>query len=544
MTFVAVALAALVPAAAAPRAQLAAAPLHHRAAGHGTVVDVTSRRAYLDAGTRDGLAVGMVIELRRGERPATTCRIEIAAEWQAVCDGEGIKAGDTFRLPSAPAAEEAKPLPAPLASAELTRRASAVAQAPQELVDFQARPAPPPPVWHGAEAFLGYANWSSAGSGPLQQERLDVSLRDYAIGAGWKLDLDLEALHWSTGTAAPFRPDDRNQLYVWQAALATRDPGQRYTLALGRVLPWSAPGATLFDGVQAGFRPTAATEVGLYGGGIPDIETTAPSFDRHTVGAYWSIDGGGAGALLRHQGRLAWVHLPELGGDRLEAELVGQAYLGSRLQASGDVRLGFGKAAAWNDLDALRLDAFTRPVERVNASLSFRYLGLTSPEYAGPADLPAGGPSRQVDGAVGVDATRALTVSIVGGWSHDILTGLEREWLGPEVSLPRLLGQRGGMSAGWLEERGWLGGRTIYLQVVARPFDPLRLLARLSYFDDVRSGGPDDQALGGFLSADADLTRWLSFRLSLLARGGIGSGVDRTTTAFGLTALAGLAGRY
>jgi len=539
----ALALAAIVP-AAAPRAQLAAAPLHARAADHGTVVDVTARRAYLDAGTRDGLAAGMVIELLRGGRAAATCRVEIAAEREAVCDGEGVKAGDAFRLPSVAAAEEPRPLPPLVPPAEQARRAAAVAQASQELVDFQATPAPPPPVWHGAEASLGYALWSSGGSGPLQQERLDVSLRDYALGAGWKLDLDLQALHWSTGTAAPFRPDDRNQLYVWEAAASNRNLAERFTLALGRVLPWSAPGATLFDGVQAGFRPTARTEVGLYGGGIPDIETTKPSFDRHTAGAYWSVDGGGSGTLFRHEGRLAWVHLPELGGDRLEAELVGQAYVGPRLQASGDVRFGFGKAAAWNDLDALRVDVFARPVERVNASASFRYLGLTSPEYAGPADLPAGGPSRQADGAVGFEATREVTVSAVAGWSHDILTGLERWWLGPELSLPRLLGARGGASAGWLEERGWLGGRTLYLQLVARPIEMLRLLARLSYFDDFRSGSPDDQALGGYLSADADLNRWLAFRLSFLARGGIGSGAERTSSPFGVTALAGLAGRY
>ena len=133
------------------------------------------------------------------------------------------------------------------------------------------------------------------------QERLDVAVRGAPVGAGFALYADLSARRWSLRSGAVLvRPDEQNQLYVWEAELVRRPTQGGLLLALGRVRPWSAPGSTIIDGAQAGWRTRGDVEFGLFGGGVPDPDTLAPSFQRATAGAYLSVQSAGdASSLVR-----------------------------------------------------------------------------------------------------------------------------------------------------------------------------------------------------------------------------------------------------
>jgi hypothetical protein len=79
------------------------------------------------------------------------------------------------------------------------------------------------------------------------------------------------------------------------------------------------------------------------------------------------------------------------------------------------------------------------------------------------------------------------------------------------------------LSLGYLEERGWLTGRSAYAQMVARPIAPLRFLVRGSWARGDTLGIDRDE-IGVYASGSADLTRLLALRLSLHGRTTLGDG--------------------
>src|SRR5574341_2172666 len=79
----------------------------------GAVVQVTAARAYLDAGSDEGLAAGGEIVLRRGHVEVARCRIEPLAARSAACVVAGARVGDLFALPAPSAREEPKLLAPP-----------------------------------------------------------------------------------------------------------------------------------------------------------------------------------------------------------------------------------------------------------------------------------------------------------------------------------------------------------------------------------------------------------------------------------------------
>ena len=534
------------PAAAPAPPEPAPVVPHERRPGIATVTYATARRAYLDTGTRGGLASGAEIRLERGGRPGATCRLEVVGENEATCVGTGVRVGDTVALQPPPAPPPPRPLPPLVAPAELARRRVAMASVVFQKVDFKATQASVPMVeFHGSEISLGHATWAAYGAGPTQLERLDVALRGVPVAGGIRAYLDLTAQRWTRRDGSRFRPDEQNQLYVWEAELAARDPGNPLVLSLGRVRPWSAPGATIFDGAQAGWRPTGRSEIGIFGGGIPDPQTLSPTLARRTGGLYLALEQSGrSGILVREEARLAAVQSPEL-GRRLEAEAEGQVYLGRAVQGSANLRFGIGDSAAPGKLDAARVDLSLRPVDRVALLGSYRYVGLDSAVLS-PTGVATGlAPSRHADLAVAVDPTSWLTVSAAGGHSRDLSVGVQRNWFGPELSLPRLLGGRASVGAGWHEETGWVGGRDVFLQLAGQPTSWLRLLSRFSYFRDTHTGNiPGDEG-GLFLNAAADLAHWLSLRLSVLTRISLRRGdVAPGSRADGLAGQVDLVGSY
>jgi hypothetical protein len=526
---------------ARPRRQGRAAPLASplpeppparpdRAPGTGAVAYVTAARAFLDVGADDGLAEAAELELRRAGAAVGTCRVETLAPHHATCTGApAARAGDRFEFTPATSAAAAATGPAPKllpplpSDEELARRQAAVEAAPVALVDFK------PGASGGAtlavprarviDVAWTHASFVATDASGAHRESLDVDLHDVDVGGGVTLDVDARALRWLQRASPRFRPKDDTQLYVWQAQIGLH-PGA-LTLSAGRVLPWTIPGATIFDGALVGKHTRLGdfdAEVGAFGGLVPDPVTTAPGTDRATGGGYWLLDRSlGRGATFRQEGRVAVVRSPEL-GTRFEGSLTARLFLRT-LDLSGEAHLGFGGTkTAPGGLDAGRLDVNARPAPGWTFGGSFRYSGLEWPQPFEPPAFP--GKSRAGDAFARWDARPWLRLGLVAGDSEDTVSSLAHRWVGPEVTFPTLLGSRGAVTVAYLEETGWTGGRSAYAQVVARPWDPIRVIFRASWSQD-KQLAQDEHEVGAYAALAAELTRHLGLRLSVLGRGGV-----------------------
>jgi hypothetical protein len=486
----------------------------------GRVVQATAIRAYLDAGADDGLVAGGDVIFHRGGREVASCRLQDVAARFASCPVLGVHPGDTFDLPAPPAREIPKVLPPPLSAEVLAAQARAVAAAPIAAVEYKAQPRPAEGRRSAIFAVeLSEVAWVTTSASPFAGTRAGVSIRSAEIGLGLKLDLDAQAIRWSSRPSPRFRPNDSSLLYVWQAGLS-RDPvAEGAAVSVGRLMPWRIPGATIMDGATAGWR-FSRLELGAFGGLVPDPSTLAIATDRATGGGYWVWDHGfGKGIALRDEGRVAMVSSPEL-GNRIEAETRAAARFGRALDLTGSVRLGLGgDVKAPGNLDGARLELSTRPLEHVRLAGWFAYDGLDVPGDLEPMVFP--GRSRRAEASASWDAGPGLRFTLLGGTAMDLTSKLDRQWVGPVLDLPRLLFGRGGLSLGYLEELGWSDGRSAWLQLVARPWSRLRVMTRVSWSHASGMAVMQDE-LGLALAAVADLTHTFSARLSVASRGSFG----------------------
>jgi hypothetical protein len=537
---VTIALAALLLAAdVAPEASPSARPAHD---GSGAVTYVTaSGRAYLDAGSQDGLLAGMEVVLRRGPGSPGRCRIEAIAPHHAVCTGARARAGDTFELSPAPEPPPPRLLPPPPAQDVLARRRAVVESAPVPLVVFQAPAQGAPlvmPRTRAVDVSVTHQSWGATPGGSSSKESIDILARGVPLSGWLFLDLDARAERWTSRQNPRFRPRDQTQIYVWQAEL-TAVPSDALSLSAGRVLPWGVPGATVFDGGLVSVRgrlASARAEAGLFGGTVPQPDTLRVDSQRSTGGVYWVLDRQLPGAFLRTEGRLAAVRSPEL-GTRGEASLTGRLFL-RQLDFSAEANLGAGGSAhAPGNLDSARVDATLRPAPGLSLGGSFRYSGLEWPQTFDPAAFP--GRSREADGFFAYDVVGWMRLGATGGFADDQDSGVNRKWFGPEASFPHLLGNRGTLSVGFLEERGWFGGRSAYAQLVATPWKPLWLLARIAWAHEQTQGPTTDEA-SVTLGARAELNRYLALRLTLSGRTGFDGGAGLGGGPQGMTAFATL----
>jgi hypothetical protein len=511
----------------------------HRA--EGKVVQATAARAYLDAGADDGLAAGAEVIFHRAGAELARCRLEEVAGRSSACTVRGVHPGDTFALPARVAAEAPKVLPPPPAPEVVAAQARALAAAPTPIIEFAPSPrAAGTRTAAVAAVELSELTWLATSASPFTGTRAGVSIRSADLGwGGLRLDLDAQAIRWtSRPSSARFRPNDASQLYVWQAGVS-RDLGvDGAVVSVGRVMPWRIPGATILDGATAGWR-LPWLELGAFGGLVPQPSTLGMASDRATGGGYWAWDHAfGKELSLRDEGRVAVVRSPEL-GTRVEAETRAAARLTRALDLSGSLRLGFGgDAKAPGNVDAARLEVSTRPIDHLRVAGWLAYDGLEVPGDAEPMVYP--GHARRAEGSVSWDQGRAYRVTLLGGTAKDLSTGLDRGWAGPVIDLPSLF-WRGGLSLGYLEEVGWSDGRSAWLQAIVRPWSRLRLLARVSWSHASAVALMQDE-LGAAVSVAADLTRAISARLSITARGPV-SGQGNSFTG-GATAFATVAARY
>ncbi|HET8732879.1 MAG TPA: hypothetical protein VFM45_03795, partial [Anaeromyxobacteraceae bacterium] len=362
----------------------------------GRVTFATATTAYLDAGSAEGVAPGQVIRLTRAGQPSGTCTVRETADHSATCLGPGLKAGDRFAVdttvPGAPLAAKLAPVPT---DEELAGRNAAVAATPVVLVESKAQPRD---IVIGTlpslRGDLGYALWlgSPGGPGDSQRIQLDIQLNGIDTFAGFKLYGDARFLQW-TQKDSTYVPGSNTSLLVYDLELAQRDPKRNWTAAFGRVSPWFVPGATLFDGAQGGLK-FGRTEVGVFGGLVPDTWTTAPTVSQYTGGAYVRFEVPIEGTLLSGGARAAVVRNDAV-QTHYEGELLLSYWAGKVLSASGNLRMGFGDVQAPASIDSARIVATVRPADIAWITAGFSYWGLTVPDGEPIATYP--GPARRAD---------------------------------------------------------------------------------------------------------------------------------------------------
>jgi hypothetical protein len=319
------------------------------------------------------------------------------------------------------------------------------------------------------------------------------------------------------------------------------------------VWPWYVPGVAMFDGAQVGWRSKdGELEVGGFGGGVPDPVTLEPSFRRLAAGAYvagrYTGASGSTLRLLQHEARVSFMSAPEY-GNRVEAEGRVRAWLGSSTDVGAWVRLGLGDAMAPAAVDAARLDVDVRPAEAWRLSGRVRYTGTMALDVPAPLDeLSLRSRSVNADVTATWQPVPSLSAGVTGLLARDIETALARQLVGPELAFPRLFGNRGGLSLGYLEELGWMRGRSAHVQAVLRPAEPLRFLGRLSWFEEQSVDGsvemPSTREVGLYASTEYSPARWLSVRVSVLARVAANELAEDTAPPGGLVGHASLAGSF
>lgn len=519
-------------------------PEHAR--GTGEVIYTTVERAYLDVGAADGLVTGATVVARRAGEPVARCAVDLVAEHEASCPATSLHTGDAVAFEAGPAPPAPKVLPALVSTEDLGRRAVALQAAPPApLVEFKgpsqaavAQPEVQRARWLSAET--SWAQWTSTDAQGLGAARLDLSIRDANVGGGVLLDFAARAERWTPAGNPRFRPRDDTRFYVWQAEVTA--PFSRLTLSAGRVLPYGIPGATVFDGASAAFQAGPA-QIGVFGGVVPRPDTLDPTTDRATGGAFWSVSHTfGDGAGVRQEGRIAVVRSPEL-GTRFEATL-GAGGWWKAAYVSAEVQGGAGGAAqAPGHIDAARADATLHVAPGVTVSGGYRHTGLEWPGLAGaiePAFFP--GRSDAADGWLSWDVW-IFRLGATTGFSRDGTSNLNRRWVGPEIGIPRLLGRFGGISAGYLEEGGWLPGRTAWTQATFRPSPRYSLIARGSW-THASNAAIDADEVGLLASGSAQLGRGFGLRATVLSRSAVGLGEGAGSTPIGLTGLVGLYAAY
>jgi hypothetical protein len=500
---------------------------------------VTGARAYLDAGSDDGLEVAVVLAMWRGDHEVGRCTVEAVAPNHATCTGVGVRPGDVARLPARVATEVKVVKLAPLPSeAELVRRADQLATVPVTLIEAKATPvatrALQAPRGVISEFTFSDVTWWSSDLGSYHSDRVDAALHGAPVGP-FTADVDLRAEYWSAQPAgAVFLPADKARLMVWQAQLNWAPETRPFSVSAGRVLAWNVPGATSMDGAMVSWRRGGLT-AGLLGGLVPQPDTTGITTTRATAGGFWSWDGKlGQGLMVRQEGRLAGVRSPEL-GDRVELELGGSAHAGVWLDVVANARFGFGGTVhSPAGLDGARIEAAVRPVPSLSLSGSFDYAELLMPQPFTP--LAWSGRTRHADGQASWDFGQ-LRLGLSGGTALDLVSGLDRTWVGPELMVPRFFSRRVSLSLGYQEDLGWLDGRSAWLQVVAQPGDTVRLIARLSWAYTAAFALDQDE-LGLYLSGSTELTQHIGLRLSVQARAAVAFAGGGSSIPYGFNVLA------
>jgi hypothetical protein len=117
--------------------------------------------------------------------------------------------------------------------------------------------------------------------------------------------------------------------------------------------------------------------------------------------------------------------------------------------------------------------------------------------------------------------TPGLWVAVQSGVASDFTAGLWQVRVGPELSMPRLLGLPLGVGLGYVEEVGWLRGRSGYAQVQVAPLALFRLTTRFNWFNQQASlpnPGLASNELGTSVALEVTPWRFIRGRVVFVGR--------------------------
>lgn len=356
-------------------------------------------------------------------------------------------------------------------------------------------------------------------------------------GCGVTRGCNLTVLHFS---ARPTTPNEGRAatrtvyqqtpvLLVRQLELGFRRADLPFFAAVGRTWVRGGTGLMVLDGAQAGWRFGDGFELGAYGGLLPQAAKLEVSPSQWAAGAWSRVrfsSGSGASAVLGQLGVRAGYSQREFAGvaqavRRGEVGLAGNLWAGAALDANLGLEFGFGDQVAPGALDAARLDVGWRPAEPWRLVGGVRYRGLPLTGLVELGTVSPGQRALHADLSVQWEAVQGLLLGLQGGFASDFNSRLMQGRLGPELVVPRLAGLPLGLSAGYLEELGWVRGRHGYLQLNVAPPGLFRVLSRVSWFNQQRAAGSEglpDNELGGTFGLEVTPWRFVNARVLVMGR--------------------------
>ncbi|MEM6732485.1 MAG: hypothetical protein AAF658_13080, partial [Myxococcota bacterium] len=400
-----------------------------------------------------------------------------------------------------------------------------------------------------ASVGLSHRVWDNLGTASVswQQAGISMTLRDAPLwGDRIRANADLFGFRWfDRPGSARFRPGVDTQLYVF--GLDARYYGDSVVAAVGRFQPNHAPGVLVLDGVQLGARDTAGfEEIGVYGGGYPDLVDIGRTVDRWTAGLYYHfVLGDHDGLSIDHDARVAVVQTPS---EEMyyEAQPRVRLRIQNEFELTGELRVGLEEAS----IDGGRASLWVPLGEEVQITGNYRYYSERAllNDAIGPRVLLPGS-TQHADAAFQWQPSPWLIARATSWYAFDEQTDRDRLMIGPEVVLPTGFFGYGSLSAGYREEFGWLTGRTVFMQAVAEPAQSLSIVGRVSYFNDtyereLAAVSFDEIGLYGNLRWALDPRFTLEF--SLLSRAGLTTVLEKRlrNERLGLTSRLALTGWF
>ncbi|MBM4280019.1 MAG: hypothetical protein FJ137_04470 [Deltaproteobacteria bacterium] len=480
----------------------------------GAVTYVAGPEAYVNIGRAQGLAAGTRLQLLRKNRKVGACDVVAVSDKRASCRGVGSPPparGDHFvvalEAPVDPAVAADDDLAADLAELDsdegrarprprkrdaaaleaLARARDVVQSAPLPLLPSK-KPATGTTTLAGrGRAVLRQQSWlsSSTPTGAFARTSLDVAGRGTLSVQGLPRAFGAAALRVSGDLLAPYdqrmRRGELVELYVHGASVGVDRGVVRGEI--GRFYARRAPGLSLLDGAQLGVSLwNDRIELGVYGGLVPDLITTAPALARLVSGVYASLDViPMASFMVLPRLRVGVASDPAFETPRVEVEGTNDVFFGNVARLGASVRAGLGDGRGFTpSLDAARVDGDLRLSSWARAQAGYRFLAPLAIDRDRSPLVPVVGGAHNGDVGLYVSPWDTLTIGATGGVGRDILDDSVRSYVGPEVGLPRALGDLGGLTFSYQEELGEWPGRSGAVGAVLQPLPWLRVTSRLS----------------------------------------------------------------
>lgn len=493
------------------------------------VTDRSATHTFVSAGSEQGLLTSHRLRIFRRRKQIAQCTVDAASSHFARCPVQSTRPGDIACY--APVIDEAATVEVS-AGPGVPARARPPTPGVQEALTTQGVPRV---VDHAttrqdaglfrADAVLSHSSFIRVQGGRSgHRQAVSASARDIPLGfLGARATVDLTVLTYALSSAqARFREQATALLYVHETSVSRRAMDGGWVFSVGRLRPRNVPGVPYLDGAQVGFRFSPQLELGLVGGGLPDMLRLEPTAKRWMAGAYarWST----RQRVLRFDmsARAGLVHF-----DRDQGEFEAWARLGvqSWLSAAGGLRARADSHGV--ALSSLRGRVDLRPGAGLSLSLQGRLRDDAPDPYS--AGLPILGASH-VRGAMHWRGLGWLSLGAVAGWGRMHADDLDRAVMGPEVGLPTLFSTVGGLWAGYREAIGWLPGRSAWLQARLRPAAIMQVWLRTTYREDRPQAGTT-RDIGAFVQVGWRVSARFQLRASALSRFALTPGLPPATVA-------------